>query len=117
MKLYKIDNHFMRRPRLHVQFGNEFHIFRSVGALARFLPGEKFGVDKEAVLEIINPQRGSFAKAYRAQMPGGLRPALVGRLDRTRKLVRCDEVVRLEIVDAFIQPIVTVRIASSGPLS
>jgi hypothetical protein len=44
----------MHWPRLNVQFGNKVHILRGVRAFAGLFPGKKFGVDKQAMLEIVD---------------------------------------------------------------
>ncbi len=64
----KVQNRVVQGAVLDVEFGNELIVgFR--GTLAGLFPGIEFGVDQQAMLEIIDTDGGGFTEADGAEMP------------------------------------------------
>ena len=66
------------------------------------LVGKEFGIHHQAVLQVVNAQRGRFAKSDRAQMPRNFRAALVSRRNGSSQFIVSDEHVGFEVIDALI---------------
>ena len=106
--VHEIRNHVVHRPALNVELGVERRLLIGlfVGAGIRLLPRKEFCIHEQPMLEIVDPQLCCLAEADRTEMTGDLGAALVSRRDRSRQFRRCNEHVRLEIIDSFIQPVI-----------
>ena len=79
-------------------------IFAEPGALIRLLARDKFGVDEESMLKVVDAEVGRLAKIHRAKMSRNFCSALVRRLNRRAQFGTSDEHIGLEVVDALIEP-------------
>src|SRR5215472_12857387 len=69
-----------------------------------FLAGEKFGVNAEAVLEIINAEPRGFVESDGTEVAGEFQPALMGGFDGGAELGASEIVVSLERGCAVVGP-------------
>ena len=76
-----------------------------LGTLVGLLAGRYLPINPQAVLEIVNAERGGLVEADGAQVAGDFEPARVRFLNRGAQLGAGDVHVRLEIMRALLGPV------------
>src|ERR1700751_2828675 len=101
----QIANHVLNWHGSDVEIEKGFLGGGGIGALAWFLAGEKFGVDEEAVFQIVDAESSGLTETDGAEMASDLEPMTVRGLGRRCELVGRDVHVGLERGCAFRDPI------------
>ncbi len=91
-----------RAGRIERQKGR---IHRVIGTLIRLLVGDKVTGNQQAVLEVVDAERGGFVERDGAEMAGDLEPPGMGRLDGCSQFLAGDVGVGLERGDPETGPV------------
>src|SRR5581483_10917038 len=98
---YEILNHFPNRRAPDVQAPGHVFLRSLRRALAGLLAREELGVDRDAVLQIIDPERRGFTETDHAQVSGDLQTLRMRMFDCSPQLVGLDSHVGFERGDAL----------------
>ncbi len=76
--LHQFPNGLLHRVAVHIEFRERLRRWSGRTNVGLFV-GIEFGIDHQAMLQVVDTQRGRFSKADGAKMAGQLQPARVGR--------------------------------------
>src|SRR5260370_36785624 len=102
--LNQVKNHLVQRAGIYIQLGSKNGLLRLLRTLARLFLRHEFGINQQAVLEVVDSKSRSFAEANGTEVSGNFGAAFVRSSDRRRQLRRSNEHVGLEVIHALVQP-------------